>query len=131
MKILLDKNVNLKKFKVFNRENSIKCELWTLRGETEVKTISNKSTSLMILGKTPLGNRLYTNDGFFEEVKKIIGNNNLGDVLHVESAIFNECDYLITEDKDILAKREELLKVSKNPQIMNFEEFKREFIKKT
>ena len=126
MKILVDKNVDLRKLEEFIKNKNLVCDLMTLRAENKVRRIKKKATGLIVLGgPTSLDNQLGGEDeiSLFNRVKEIIGKQNLGDCLHVESAIFNNADYLITEDKDFLSKVSELSTISNKPKILNLSGF--------
>lgn len=123
MKILIDKNVNYKKFNDFIRMNNIYCEAIGLNIETKNKKIEEKP-ALSNLGHSKLPMR-FGSDELIKEIESIIGKQNVGDVLHVESANFENCNIFITEDRDILSKKDELYKKLPELNIMNLEEFER------
>ena len=123
LKILVDKYVNLKELMDFLINEKINCQLYTLTIENKVKKIRNKALPVLVWGSGEWGNGRW-NDGIaLEEIKKIIGKENLADALHLESALFYKIDYLITEDKDILHKKTELEEAIKELKIMNIKEF--------
>ena len=49
----------------------------------------------------------------------------MGDLLHVEAAILEEVDYFITEDSDIISKRQEIQRKYPQIKIVKLKEFKR------
>jgi len=103
-RVLLDKNVNLDNAKklfieaveFFNIENL----------ENKNKNLNQTKGLLILGGPTTLNGRLAgeNTDTLLESLKQIIGEDNMGGILHVEMAIQGNFDYLVTNDKDILRK---------------------------
>lgn len=65
----------------------------------------------------------------FEELKKIIGESNINDCIHLEAHIREGYDYFVTEDRDILDKKSELEQQFPNLKIRTTNELVREFNK--
>lgn len=130
MNMLVDKNVNFKDLKNFIKNHNLDCDLVGLNAEQENKKLTEKPGLLMLGGPTKLGGRLASKQtvGTFEEVKKIIGRNNIGDCLYIELAVFEKYELLITEDKDLLTKRSELKEQFPTLTILSLSEFKHGFL---
>lgn len=132
MKLLIDKNVNFKELRKFIQENNICCELFGLNAEQQNRKIEEKPGLLILGGPTKLPARLASKGTIdnFEKIKRIIGGNNLGDCLHLESVTFENYDFLITEDNDILSKKKEIKEQFPNLELSNLFDFKISQIKK-
>jgi len=130
MKILIDKDVDHKELKRFVREKNLECEIFGLNAEQYNSKVEQKPGLLILGGPTKLAGRLASKETLnnFEEIKMTIGKNNLGDCLHVESCVFENYNYLITNDNDILSKRQQLKELFPNLKIKNLLEFKNENI---
>ncbi len=64
-----------------------------------------------VMGYTALGSMKLGSDEQarnFEELKRIIGQNNINDCIHLEAHIREGYDFFVTEDRDILDKKSEL-----------------------
>ncbi len=122
-KIMVDKNVDMKKLKRITSQSNLEWEIFQANIENITKRIEQKP-ALAILGVAKLPMRLEnktTNN--FEKIKSIIGNDKVADALQVNEADYHNAKYLITEDNDILSKREELKLILTNLKIVNINEF--------
>ena len=126
MKILIDKDVDHKELKRFIRDNNLESDIFGLNAEQYNSKVEQKPGLLVLGGPTKLAGRLASEEALdnFEKIKKIIGKDNLGDCLHLESAVFENYNYLITNDKDILSKRQQLKELFPNLKIENPSGFK-------
>lgn len=78
-----------------------------------------------VMGYTVLGSMKLGSDEQaknFEELKRIIGRNNINDCIHLEAHIREGYDYFVTEDKDILDKKSELEQQFPNLKIRTTDE---------
>ena len=126
MKLLIDKNINHKELKKFIADNNLQCEVFGLNAEQHNKKVEQKPGLLILGGPTKLPGRFASRDTSdnFEEIKKIVGKDNLGDCLHFESAMFEGYDYLITDDNDLISKSQQLKDICPKLELKRLSEFK-------
>ncbi len=128
MKILIDKNVNSKELKKLCEDHNFNCEILSIENlEQQNKKVHQTKGLLILGGPSKLNGRLgdKESEDKLEFLKQIIGKENMGDILHLEASLFEEVDYFITEDNDILSKRQEIQKKFPNLKILKLEEFKK------
>ncbi|MCD6549710.1 hypothetical protein J7K41_03320 [Candidatus Micrarchaeota archaeon] len=126
-KVLIDKNVNTKRLsKELQKLSTEEYKLYTVSNLENKNKKLDKTVGLLILdGPTRLPGRLAEKDTdqIMKNLKAIIGRENMGDILHVETAIKEKMNYFITNDKDILNKRTKIKEYYPELSILSEEEF--------
>jgi len=125
IKIMKDKNVDMKKLKDILSEYNSEFEIFEANIENLSRKIEQKP-ALAVLGTARFPMRLggQTSVNNFDNLKLLIGNENSGDALQVSEADYHKADFFITEDGDILSKKEGIKSMLPNLKITNLEEFK-------
>lgn len=120
-----DKNVDMEKLKDILSGYNSEFEIFEANIENLSRKIEQKP-ALAVLGTARFPMRLGDQNSInnFDNLKTLIGNENTGDALQVTEAEYNKADFLITEDGDILSKKEEIKSMLPNLKITNLEEFK-------
>jgi predicted nucleic acid-binding protein len=73
------------------------------------KKVSEKVLPVAVMGHAIWGEAVWTADNCtYDEIRNIIGKNNVKDAMQLEAHIRNNHDYFVTEDTDFLNKRVEL-----------------------
>ncbi len=108
-----DINANYKKLKALERKGFIKViniRLENNRGRKNAilptATLGHTHLSEMQLEVTMSSSQ----KSVLDKLKQIIGVNNIKDCIHLEAHIRDGYDYFVTEDTDVLDKREQLVK---------------------
>lgn len=129
MKIMKDKNVDLKKLKRILKVCNLDAEIIEINIENRIKKLK-QIPALGILGISKFPMRLSGKDESktFEKIKSIVGKEKLGDVLHIHEAVIQKVDYLISQDDDIISKREEINTIHPNLKILTLEEFENQIV---
>lgn len=122
VKITRDSGANFKLLKNLANENYI--EIFDVLTENETCKVKNKILPTAIFGYSEYGACELAGAGVYEEILEVIGKENFGDAVKLDTHIRNNFDYFITEDNDFLSKRE-VLKEKFGVQILTPEELKR------
>ncbi len=85
-------------------------ELSIVQRETDVKKIKNKIKPTGVYGLVKYGQATHGRTMYYKEILKIIGRNNAGDALNLDTHIKSGNDIFVTEDTDFLNYRTELFK---------------------
>ena len=125
--ILIDKNIDYKRLKELLKNSKIDSNIFGVNIETPNKNIVERP-ALAVLGITKLPMRLASKDSVdvFEKIKEIIGDENLGDSIITEEAVFHNYYYFLTEDSDILNKRDIVMRSYPKIKILKLVEFEKE-----
>ena len=125
MKILADNCIDLKALKR-NLNKYDKSFILNVVSESESKKFLRQMTLLRIsfgkIGQSMIGSwtRPLTIDQF-EILVKIIGKEHTSDILNLEVALTENYDYLITEDHDLLSKKDEIYKIIQSNRLKKIE----------
>jgi hypothetical protein len=129
IKLVLDTQVNRKLFKKIQRKYPGQIQEISLYCENNRQKDPRKMAKTIAVWRfTHWGESLYPSDGskeVYNEVKSIISphnNDNVKDVIMFEAFLRSEANIFITEDKDFLSVRQELIDTFKT-QIMTLVEF--------
>ncbi len=107
-----DSGANVKILKNLEKDSFIFIHDVMLENGRENKKVKNKVFPVAVLNHSRWNEAIISknNDSTYDDIRKIIGNNNIKDAMHLEAHIRNSHDYFVTEDRDFLDKRQELEK---------------------
>lgn len=108
VKITRDSGANFKLLKNLVNENYI--EIFDVLTENETRKVKNKILPTAIFGYSEYGACELAGAGVYEEILEIIGKENFGDAVKLDTHIRNNFDYFVTEDNNFMKKREILEK---------------------
>lgn len=101
----------MKKLKTLEKQGYIEIYDVKLENGRENKKVKEKILPVLVLGHTRLDECILAGeDTIYEDVRKIIGRENIKDAMHLEAHIRNGHDYFVTEDTDFLKVRDVLQK---------------------
>jgi predicted nucleic acid-binding protein len=108
-KITRDSGANVKKLKTLEQQGYIEIYDVKLENGRENKKVKEKILPVLVLDHARLGECvLGGEDTVYDDIRKIIGKNNIEDAMHLEAHIRNKHDYFVTEDTDFLKVKNEL-----------------------
>ncbi len=105
--ITRDSGANVKILKSLERKRYIKVFDVMLENGRENKKVKEKVLPVGVWGHSLWGESVWAGtDNKYDEIREIIGKNNIEDAMHLEVHLRSNHDYFVTEDKDFLTKRE-------------------------
>lgn len=111
LKITRDSGADVKLLKALEKEGFVEIHDVMIENGRENKKVKNKILPVGVYGQTKWGECVYSDpDCTYNDIRKIIGEENINDAIQLEAHVRNRYDYFVTEDHDFLDKRQELEK---------------------
>lgn len=109
LRVTRDSNANLKILKRLEYYGCI--EIFDVKTENNTNKVLRKVLPAGVRGVFKRGEFIRGGGDNYTQIKKIIGEGKIHDVIKLEAHIRNRFDYFVTEDHDFLDKREELREI--------------------
>jgi len=104
VKITRDSCANLRKLKKLADLGYI--EIHDVSFENKTPKVKNKILPVGVYGQTKYGECLYAGkDCKYDEIRSVLGKQNIGDAIKLEAHTRNGFEYFVTEDSDFLRKK--------------------------
>lgn len=109
LSVTRDSGANVKFLLGLQNDGFIKIHDVMLENGRENKKVKDKVLPVGVYNHGKWGEFVWGGkDTTYDDVRQIIGRDNIKDAMHLEAHIRNKHDYFVTEDRDFLDKREEL-----------------------
>lgn len=105
--ITRDSGANVKALKLLESKGFIKIFDVMLENGRENKRVKDKILPIGVWGHALWGEAVWAGDNSkYDDIRTVIGKNNIKDAMHLEAHIRSSHDYFVTEDNDFLNKRD-------------------------